>query len=246
MCARHFCVYGVRKIWRQLTREVIVTARCTVARLMRKMGLAGVVRSRSECTTISDPAAACPFDRVNRQFEAPRPNALWVSDFTYVATWSGFVYMASSSMCSPGASSTGGPHVMLMQASFKLLWSGLARAPFGPGQRAGAPLRTWLVLLGSMVHRAPGRSRHRAVGRQRRRLVQQRPGQDDQRPVQGGGDPPAWSVALFRVGGVRQPGVGRLVQTTATSSRSSETSLPPRPKCAIMLTSATKPWPPDP
>ncbi|AWB25195.1 IS3 family transposase [Methylobacterium currus] len=89
----NFCVYGVRKVWRQLAREGIVTARCTVARLMRKMGLAGVVRGRTMRTTIPDPAAACPLDRVNRQFKAPRPNALWVSDFTYVATWSGFVYV---------------------------------------------------------------------------------------------------------------------------------------------------------
>jgi putative transposase len=90
----NFCVYGVRKIWRQLAREGIVTARCTVARLMRRLGLAGVVRGRTVRTTISDPAAACPLDRVNRHFKAPRPNALWVSDFTYVATWSGFVYVA--------------------------------------------------------------------------------------------------------------------------------------------------------
>ncbi|RVU21605.1 IS3 family transposase [Methylobacterium oryzihabitans] len=90
----NFCVYGVRKIWRQLAREGIVTARCTVARLMRRLGLAGVVRGRTVRTTIPDPAAACPLDRVNRHFKAPRPNALWVSDFTYVATWSGFVYVA--------------------------------------------------------------------------------------------------------------------------------------------------------
>ncbi len=90
----NFCVYGVRKVWRQLAREGIVTARCTVARLMRRMGLAGVMRGRDVHTTIPDPAAACPLDRVNRQFKAPRPNALWVSDFTYVATWSGFVYVA--------------------------------------------------------------------------------------------------------------------------------------------------------
>ncbi len=90
----NFCVYGVRKIWRRLAREGIVTARCTVARLMRRLGLAGVVRGRTVRTTIPDPAAACPLDRVNRQFKAPRPNALWVSDFTYVATWSGFVYVA--------------------------------------------------------------------------------------------------------------------------------------------------------
>ena len=89
-----FGVYGVRKIWRQLDREGIRVARCTVARLMRVLGLQGVVRGRKTRTTVPDPSAACPLDRVNRQFKAPRPNALWVSDFTYVATWSGFVYVA--------------------------------------------------------------------------------------------------------------------------------------------------------
>ena len=90
----NFCVYGVRKVWRQLGREGIGVARCTVARLMRIMGLRGVVRGRKVRTTVPDPATACPLDRVNRQFKAPRPNALWVSDFTYVATWVGFVYVA--------------------------------------------------------------------------------------------------------------------------------------------------------
>ena len=90
----NFCVYGVRKVWRQLRREGTEIARCTVARLMRSMGLQGVVRGRKARTTVPDPAAVCPLDRVNRQFKAPRPNALWVSDFTYVATWGGFVYVA--------------------------------------------------------------------------------------------------------------------------------------------------------
>jgi putative transposase len=90
----NFCVYGVRKVWRQLGREGIAVARCTVARLMRSMGLQGAVRGKPVRTTISDKAAPCPLDRVNRQFQAPRPNVLWVSDFTYVATWSGFVYVA--------------------------------------------------------------------------------------------------------------------------------------------------------
>ena len=87
-------VYGVRKVWRQLGREGITVARCTVARLMRTMGLHGVIRGKPVRTTLSNKAAPCPLDRVNRQFRAPRPNALWVSDFTYVATWSGFVYVA--------------------------------------------------------------------------------------------------------------------------------------------------------
>jgi putative transposase len=89
-----FSVYGVRKVWRQLAREGIAVARCTVARLMKAMGLEGAVRGKPTRTTISAKAAPCPLDRVNRQFQAPRPNALWVSDFTYVATLAGFVYVA--------------------------------------------------------------------------------------------------------------------------------------------------------
>lgn len=87
-------VYGVRKVWRQLRRERIDVARCTVARLMRMMGLEGVIRGKPIRTTFSDKAGPCPLDHVNRQFYAPRPNALWVSDFTYVSTWAGFVYVA--------------------------------------------------------------------------------------------------------------------------------------------------------
>jgi putative transposase len=90
----NFGVYGVRKVWRQLGREGINAARCTVARLMRAMGLQGIVRGRAKRTTISDKAAPCPLDRVNRDFKANRPNALWVADFTYVATWAGFVHVA--------------------------------------------------------------------------------------------------------------------------------------------------------
>ena len=90
----NFRVYGVRKVWRQLRREGFDVARCTVARLMRAMGLAGVIRGKPVRTTVSDKGAPCPLDRVNRQFRAPAPNRLWVSDFTYVATWAGFVYVA--------------------------------------------------------------------------------------------------------------------------------------------------------
>ena len=90
----NFEVYGARKVWRQLRREGREVARCTVERLMRTMGLQGVVRGKPVRTTISDKATVCPLDHVNRQFQAPRPNMLWVADFTYVATWQGFVYAA--------------------------------------------------------------------------------------------------------------------------------------------------------
>nr|WP_157201023.1 IS3 family transposase [Massilia sp. Root351] len=90
----NFQVYGAEKVWRQLRREKIEVARCTVERLMRRDGLRGVIRGKVVRTTIGDKAAPCPLDRVNRQFRADRPNQLWVSDFTYVSTWQGFVYVA--------------------------------------------------------------------------------------------------------------------------------------------------------
>ena len=90
----NFGVYGVRKVWRQLRREGFKTARCTVARLMRDMGLRGAVRGKPLRTTISDKAAPSPLDHVNRQFQALAPDRLWLADFTYVATRAGFVYVA--------------------------------------------------------------------------------------------------------------------------------------------------------
>lgn len=87
-------VYGAEKVWRQLNREGFSIARCTVERLMKRLGLHGVRRGKVVRTTISDMKATCPLDRVNRQFKAQRPNQLWVSDFTYVSTWQGWLYVA--------------------------------------------------------------------------------------------------------------------------------------------------------
>ena len=87
-------VYGVRKVWRQLRREGFDVARCTVARLMKVMGIQGIIRGKPQKTTTPDKKLPCPLDKVNRQFRVPAPNMLWVSDFTYVATWKGFVYVA--------------------------------------------------------------------------------------------------------------------------------------------------------
>ena len=87
-------VYGADKVWQQLKREGITVARCTVERLMRRLGLRGAMRGKVVRTTVPDTKAPCPLDRVNRQFKAERPNQLWVSDFTYVSTWQGWVYVA--------------------------------------------------------------------------------------------------------------------------------------------------------
>jgi putative transposase len=87
-------VYGADKVWKQLNREGTPIARCTVERLMRRLGLQGVRRGKVVKTTIGDAKAICPLDRVNRVFRADRPNQLWVSDFTYVSTWQGWLYVA--------------------------------------------------------------------------------------------------------------------------------------------------------
>lgn len=87
-------VYGADKVWKAMKRDKHVVARCTVERLMRQMGLRGVIRGKAQRTTFADPKASCPLDLVKRQFKADRPNQLWVSDFTYVSTWQGFVYVA--------------------------------------------------------------------------------------------------------------------------------------------------------
>jgi putative transposase len=92
--AEHFGVYGARKVWRQLHREGIAVARCTVERLMRRLHLEGVRRGKARRTTTPDETTARPADLVDRDFSAQRPNQLWVADLTSVATWSGFVYVA--------------------------------------------------------------------------------------------------------------------------------------------------------
>ena len=87
-------VYGADKVWKQMNREGLPVARCTVERLMRRLGLRGVRRGKVVRTTIGDSKATCPLDRVNRRFSAEHPNQLWVSDFTYVSTWQGWLYVA--------------------------------------------------------------------------------------------------------------------------------------------------------
>lgn len=87
-------VYGADKIWRQLHREQRAVARCTVERLMQRIGIQGARRGKAVRTTVPDTSVPCPLDRVNRQFKATRPNQLWVSDFTYVSTWQGWLYVA--------------------------------------------------------------------------------------------------------------------------------------------------------
>ncbi len=94
MWEENFRVYGVRKVWRELRREGFVVARCTVARLMRELGVRAVVRGRRVKTTAPVVTLPSPAAPVNRVFQATRPNALWLADITHIATWAGFVYAA--------------------------------------------------------------------------------------------------------------------------------------------------------
>jgi transposase InsO family protein len=90
----NFGVYGAVKVWKQLAREGFAAARCTIERLMRKLGLQGAIRGKKFKTTVTDESSSRPLDLVDRDFNATRPNQLWVADFTYVATWRGFTYVA--------------------------------------------------------------------------------------------------------------------------------------------------------
>jgi putative transposase len=198
----NFQVYGVRKVWRQMLREGHDVARCTVARLMKKMALQGVIRGRRVRTTVSDRAAPCPLDHVNRRFKAPRPNVLWVSDFTYVTTWTGFVYVA---------------FVIDAYARRIIGWrvSRSAHAGFVLDALEQALHDRKPVSGAGLVHHsdrgASRRGRARAIGRQRRRQLRQRTRRDDQRALQSRGDPSVRALALAGSRRVRHARMGRLV-----------------------------------
>src|SRR5690242_5554972 len=216
----NFRVYGVRKVWRQLRREEIEIARCTAARLMKQMGLAGARRGKPVKTTIGNPAAPCPRDKVNRQFQAPRPNALWLSDFTYVATWQGFVYVA---------------FVIDVFARRIVGWrvSRTAHADFVLDALEQA-LHDRRPVKGGLIHHSDRGSQYVAIRYTERLLeagIEPSVGSvgdsydnalagwthcvQQQRPVQNRGDPPARPMAQSGGGRVRHPGVGGLVQQSA-------------------------------
>jgi len=128
----NYSVYGIRKVWRQLQREGFSVARCTIARLIKAMGLAGVLRGKKVRTTVSRKDVAAS-DRVNHQFVAERPNQLWVADFTYVSTCQGLPVWRSSSTCSQVLSWAGGCHRRWKPRSYWMRWS----RPCGHGDRPG-------------------------------------------------------------------------------------------------------------
>ena len=163
-------VYGVRKVWKQLRREGQAVARCTVACLMRRLGLAGAVRGRKfTVTTIPETAAARPPDLVARQFKAVRPNQLWVADLTYVTTWRGFVYVAfvidvfSRRIVGWRASTS-----LRSDLALDALEQALYDRPHHPRATAGESQRSGRAVPVDPVHGAIGRGGHRAVRRQHR------------------------------------------------------------------------------
>jgi putative transposase len=220
----NFQVYGVRKVWRQLQREGYDIARCTVARLMRMMGLQGVIRGKPVKTTVSDKSAPCPLDRVNRQFFAPAPNMLWLSDFTYVATWQGFVYVA---------------FVIDAFARRIVGWraSRTAHAGFVLDALDQALHDRRPVKRGGLVHHSDRGSQYVSI-RYSERLAEagiepsvgsvgdlrQCSRRNDQRSLQGRGHPSARTMAQLRSRGVRHARMGRLVQPPSSSGAHREYS----------------------
>lgn len=197
----NFRVYGVRKVWRQLKQEGFDVARCAVARLMRAMGLQGIIRGKPIRTTVPDKTAPSPLDRVNRQFKAPAPNRLWVSDFTYVATWQGFVYVAF--VIDVFARRIVGWRVSrTAHAGFVLdaLEQALHERRPVHGDGLIPPLGQGRSIRVDQVFGATGGSRDRAVRRKCRRLLRQRARRNDQRSLQGRGHSSARAMAELRSG----------------------------------------------
>ena len=212
--AENFGVYGVRKVWRQLRREGFTVA-AAPSRLMASLGLHGAIRGKPVRTTISDKAMPCPLDHVNRQFHALRPNALWVSDFTYVATWAGFVYVAF--VIDAYARRIVGWRVSrTAHASFVLDALEQALRDRRPAHRGG------------LVHHSDRGSQYISI-KYTERLVEagvepsvvsvgdsyDNSRRDDQRSLQGRDHPSARAMTVVRSRRVRDDGMGGLVQQRA-------------------------------
>ncbi len=210
----NFAVYGVRKVWRQRQREGVEVARCTVERLMRRLGLRGVVRGKTPRTTVSDRAMPCPQDHVNRQFQASRPNSLWVSDFTDVSTWQGVVYVAFIiDVLARRIVGWRVSHHMQTDCVLDALEQALdARQPVQGGQRSGGAVRL------DPLYRASGGSGHCAIGGPRRRRLRQCAGGNHPWLGPSRGDPSP-VVEEPRGRGVGDPHLGRLVQPPTPPGR---------------------------
>jgi putative transposase len=217
----NFEVYGVRKVWRQLGREGIAVGRDRVARLMRELGIAGVVRGKPRRTTTPAPTADRPADLVERDFTAPAPNRLWVADLTYVATWAGFAYVAFvidafSRMIVGWRVATSLRAELALDALEMAVWARQDAALDGLVHHSD---RGAQAVSRHPLHRAPGRRRRRRLGRVQGRQLRQRPGRGGQRAVQGRADRSPRPVARRRAGRAGDPRMGDLVERTPTARR---------------------------
>jgi putative transposase len=210
---RNLRVYGAEKVWRQLNREGLAVARCTVERLMREMGLEGTVRGRRCRTTVPAEAGERPLDLVNRDFTAEQPNQLWVSDLTYVATWSGFVYVAFvidafSRRIVGWRASRSLRSDLALDAQEQAIWERQEASTDGlvhhSDRRGAVPFDS--------IQRAARGSGDRAIGRKDGGQLRQCVGGDDHRALQDGGDPEARAVARARRCRARHPVVDLVVQ----------------------------------
>ncbi len=231
---------GRRRCGSSCSARRVAVARCTVARLMRAMGLRGVVRGRQVQDDDPRRAGRAAADLVQRNFTATRPNQLWVADLTYVATWRGFVYVAF--VIDVFSRRIVGWRASTLAAER----SGAGRPGAGavrPGDRRGAgpSQRPRRAVPLDPLHRAPGRGRHRALGGQPRRLLRQRLGRVGDRAVQDRGDPAARTVARARGRRVRDARVGGLVQHAAACWNRSATC--PRRSTRSSFTAPRRPPP---
>lgn len=179
---------------------------------MRRLGLQGARRGKTVRTTIPDRSVPCPLDRVNRQFTADRPNQLWVSDFTYVSTWQGWLYVAF--VVDVFARRIVGWRVSrTMTTDFVL--DALEQALYARQPDEAEDLIHHSAVCVDPLHGTPGRGRHRSISGQQRRQLRQRPGRDHQWPLQSGIDPSSWPLENNGIRGVGHAAMGVLVQPSA-------------------------------
>ena len=218
----NYGVYGAHKLWCQLNREGIAVARCTVARLMRELGLRGAVRGKKIVTTTPGTDAHRAGDLIKRDFTAPAPNRRWVADFTYVATWTGTVYVAfvvdiySRAIVGWSAATNKRTRFVLDALQMALWRRDRDGKPVGQGLIHHSDAGSQGVLR---LHHAPARSRPGRLGRHRRRRTRQRPDGIDDRTVQDRTDQTPQTLARPGRSRTGHRGVDRLVQPPEAAHR---------------------------
>ena len=231
---QNYAVYGARKVWRQLHREGVGVARCTVERLMRQEGLKGVVRGKKQRTTIPAENAVRPADLVDRRFEADRPNRLWVADITYVPTWSGFAYAAFVvdvyARFIIGWRVSASLHTDLaLDALEQAIW---ARNPktTDPDSRLVHHSDAGTQYLSTRIHAATSRRRHITVGRVSRRLPATTPSPNRSSDCTRQNSSASTDHGATSTTSNTPPSNTSTGSTTDESSNRSETSHPPKEK----------------